>query len=209
MDDQNQVDFNQNREGRADYAKNYGENLANYTNMALTMNGYDGMATSNNNTGIDTSPLIQQNNQKFIPLDKENGDNQGFSPESVEELFRWAIWRDTGLQAEEVPTAMAESIKSDVKKGAQVVVDNAPTVLGAAALAVPHPGTKAVLSASSVLVGVAQDLENGDLNNTLGAGVGSLVQVGLVKIGVPEPVADKINFGVSEAVSRNVGENSE
>jgi hypothetical protein len=206
MDDQNKENFDKKRDDRNDYAQTFGENLASYTNMALNINGYNqGMATENNRIGNATNPIIEQNNDDFRTLDKNKGDNSEFSPESVEEFFRWTLWRDTGLQAEEVPQAIAESIKEDTK----IIVKNIPTVLGAAALAVPHPGVKAVLSTSSIIAGVVQDVDNGDVNNTLGSGIGSLAQTGLGKIGVLEPIADKVNFGISEIVSRKFGKNDE
>jgi hypothetical protein len=82
MDDQDGVDFDSNREDRANYANNYGSNLADYTDFAMTINGYDGgLAQTNNHVGTDTSTPsvfnqhIRDNNNEFAGLDKNHGDN--------------------------------------------------------------------------------------------------------------------------------------
>ncbi|MCF6345712.1 MAG: hypothetical protein L3J00_04485, partial [Thiomicrorhabdus sp.] len=127
-----------------------------------------------------------------------------FSFENLEDAFRTTLWNDTGLTPEEVPEALGESIKESIKEGAQSVVDNGPTVLGAAALIVPHPMVKAGLSASSV--GVVQDIKNEGINNSVGSAVGIVIQKRLEKVGVPESISDGIGFGASEVTSRNMGD---
>jgi hypothetical protein len=167
--------------------------------MALNINGYNqGMATENNRIGNATNPIIEQNNDDFRTLDKNKGDNSEFSPESVEEFFRWTLWRDTGLQAEEVPQAIAESIKEDTK----IIVKNIPTVLGAAALAVPHPGVKGILNVVSFGIGGVQDINNESINNTEGAFAGVAISHGLQKIGVPKDISDVNGFIGSEIKTR-------
>ncbi len=78
MDMQDGIDIN-NPDTKADneaYATNYGENVADYTDMALDINGYDdGMAQSNSHTGNATSATVQQSNADFAGLDKNQGDN--------------------------------------------------------------------------------------------------------------------------------------
>ncbi|MBL4658754.1 MAG: hemagglutinin repeat-containing protein, partial [Alcanivoracaceae bacterium] len=60
---------------REDYATNYGENLTNFTDMALDINGYDnGMATSNSHTG-NRSEYVTNNTAAYNQLDKAKGDD--------------------------------------------------------------------------------------------------------------------------------------
>jgi len=59
---------------REGYATNYGENLANYTDMALNINGYDGMATTNSHTG-NRSEYVTNNTAAYNQLDKAKGDD--------------------------------------------------------------------------------------------------------------------------------------
>ena len=88
MDHQNDVDFDTNREDRATYADSFGGRLSSYTNGALNINGYDGMASSNSHVGTDTSipsvfnQHIRNNNNEFAGLNKDNGDN-AVTPETV------------------------------------------------------------------------------------------------------------------------------
>ncbi|MCF6345711.1 MAG: hypothetical protein L3J00_04480 [Thiomicrorhabdus sp.] len=132
-----------------------------------------------------------------------------FSFENLEDAFRTTLWNDTGLTPEEVPEVLGESIKESIKEGAQSVVDNGPTVLGAAALSVPHPMVKAGLSASSVVAGVAQDVENENVNNIAGSGTGEFTQKVLEKIPATKHIAEQVGFGVSESISRNIGSDDE
>jgi len=75
MDRQDGVNFDENRKDKAAYAANYGANLADYTNMALDINGYDsGMATTNSHVGT-RSDYVSTNNSEFSKLDKNEGDN--------------------------------------------------------------------------------------------------------------------------------------
>jgi len=75
MDNQDGVDFNENREDRTTYAENFGSNLGDYTDMALNINGYDdGMADNNNHVG-NRSEYVTNNNKEFKGLDKDKGDN--------------------------------------------------------------------------------------------------------------------------------------
>ncbi len=55
------------------YANNFGENLASYTDFALSSNGYDGLATSNERIGNDSS-LVTSSTAEFASLDHEKGD---------------------------------------------------------------------------------------------------------------------------------------
>ena len=83
MDHQNDVDFDTNREDRATYADSFGGRLSSYTNGALNINGYDGMASSNSHIGTNTNTPsvfnqhIRNNNNEFKGLNKDNGDNFG------------------------------------------------------------------------------------------------------------------------------------
>jgi len=55
------------------YANNFGENLADYTNFALDVHGYDGLALSNAHAGNDTE-LVLINTAEFAVLDHGKGD---------------------------------------------------------------------------------------------------------------------------------------
>ncbi len=58
------------------YANNFGSNLADYTNLALDINGYDeGMASSNKHVG-NNSNHVATNTAEYTGLDKEQGDFQ-------------------------------------------------------------------------------------------------------------------------------------
>jgi len=60
---------------REAYAANYGENLADFTDMALSTNGYDGgMASSNSHTG-NSSEQVVANTKTYNSLDKSKGDD--------------------------------------------------------------------------------------------------------------------------------------
>jgi len=60
---------------REKYAQNYGENVADFTDMALNVNGYDGgMATSNSHTGNDSNYVVANTNA-YNNLDKSKGDD--------------------------------------------------------------------------------------------------------------------------------------
>ncbi|KZN14516.1 hypothetical protein [Marinomonas sp. TW1] len=57
------------------YANNFGSNLADYTNLALDINGYDsGMAITNSHVS-NTSHYVETNTAHYKGLDKEQGDN--------------------------------------------------------------------------------------------------------------------------------------
>lgn len=59
------------------YATNFGLNFANYTDLALDINGYDaGMASENGHRGY-YAPQLSYNNQEYSLLDKSQGDSFG------------------------------------------------------------------------------------------------------------------------------------
>ena len=75
IDHQSDIE-NSTQEGRYDnniYAENFGENLASYTDFALSANGYDGLAISNDHASND-SALTRSNAAVFDSLDYEQGD---------------------------------------------------------------------------------------------------------------------------------------
>ncbi len=75
MDDQSGDNTQYSEADRETYASLYGSNFADYTDMALDINGYDdGMAGSNSHTG-NNSAYVQANNQEYNGLDKSKGDN--------------------------------------------------------------------------------------------------------------------------------------
>jgi hypothetical protein len=75
MGHQENVDFDENREDRTDYARNFGDNFARYADHALDINGYDdGLAKSNSHIG-NSDPRVNANNRIFAGLDKSQGDN--------------------------------------------------------------------------------------------------------------------------------------
>jgi len=60
---------------RENYATNFGENLTDFTDMALGVNGYDGgTATTNSHTG-NRSEYVSKNNEEYDKLDKTKGDD--------------------------------------------------------------------------------------------------------------------------------------
>ncbi len=66
-----------NTQDNESYADNYGENLAEYTEFALEVNGYEGgLASENNRVGTETSERVAENNAEFEGLDKDEGDNR-------------------------------------------------------------------------------------------------------------------------------------
>lgn len=59
------------------YATSFGLNFANYTDLALDLNGYDsGMASDNGHRGY-YAPQLSYNNQEYSLLDKSQGDSFG------------------------------------------------------------------------------------------------------------------------------------
>ncbi len=75
MDHQKEVDFDENRQDRTDYAESYGTLFSDYTDHALDMAGYDaGVSRGNHHVGSD-SQAVKDNNAVFAGLDKSKGDN--------------------------------------------------------------------------------------------------------------------------------------
>ncbi len=58
---------------RETYAEHFESDYGDYTEMALAINGHDGMASSNGHVGNNSKPVIA-NNREFSALDKTKGD---------------------------------------------------------------------------------------------------------------------------------------
>jgi len=75
MDSQDGSSQEYSQEDRETYAHSIGEGLANYTDQALDISGYDdGMASSNNHVGNDSQAIVD-NNTEYAGLDKSKGDS--------------------------------------------------------------------------------------------------------------------------------------
>ncbi|WP_428633992.1 hemagglutinin repeat-containing protein [Sedimenticola sp.] len=105
---------------RDTYANSYGSSFAAYTDMALDINGYGGMASSNGHTGND-SLLVWYNNQEYDGLDKRLGDAEATplghgTIHSETDIFRTKGYTyDTGNLALDYLYATGDTINNTAK----------------------------------------------------------------------------------------------
>ncbi|WP_294967184.1 hemagglutinin repeat-containing protein, partial [Sulfurimonas sp.] len=134
------------RDDRSDFSQNIGENIASYTNFALSSTGQSSM-TNYNKGRVTTTPSIfntvAANNAEFAGLDKSQGDNMFFIPF----VLSWIGFEDDAHapiddrkipdsyeDAKETGKKIIKSIKEDPKKFAKklgeagVVADAAAAV---------------------------------------------------------------------------------